>query len=47
MEELEAGPCSRFREMSWPLNWVQATPDCAGLLFPSQRSGAPDPERYA
>ncbi len=25
-------------------NWVQATPVCALLFFPSQRTGAPDPE---
>jgi hypothetical protein len=25
--------------------WVQATPDCACVLFLSQGSGAPDPGR--
>jgi len=28
-----------------PNNWVQATPDCVSLLFLSQWSCAPDPER--
>jgi hypothetical protein len=34
------------RQMKTSNNWVQATPDCACCLFLSQRSGAPDPERY-
>jgi len=28
--------------MKRPNNWVQATPDCAPLLFLSQESGAPE-----